>query len=71
MIVQTIPISRLKRELNRVFRTLASNSVDAYIVTRKGQPVAYLVSVTHFESLLAELAVLADKLERLNIDSST
>ena len=71
MIVQTIPISRLKRELNRVLRTLARNSVDAYIVTRKGQPVAYLVSVSHFESLLAELAILGDQLERLNIDSST
>jgi prevent-host-death family protein len=70
MIVQTIPISRLKRELNRVLRTLARNSVDAYIVTRKGQPAAYLVSVSHYESLLEELAILADQLERLDIDSS-
>ena len=60
MIVQTIPISRLKRELNRVLRTLVRNSVDAYIVTRKRQPVAYLVS-----------AVLGDQIEQLNIDSST
>lgn len=71
MIVQTIPISRLKRELNRVLRTLVRNSVDAYIVTHKGQPVAYLVSVSHFESLSAELTVLGDQLEQLNIDSST
>jgi prevent-host-death family protein len=71
MIVQTIPICRLKRELNRVLRTLARNSVDAYIVTRKGLPAAYLLSVSHFESLLAQVAVLGDQLERVNIDRST
>ncbi|WP_269621081.1 hypothetical protein [Zhongshania sp. BJYM1] len=70
MIVENIPISRLKREMNQVFRTLARNSVDAYIVTRKEKPVTYLVSIKHFESLLAELPNLADQLERLDIDDS-
>ena len=70
MIIDTIPISRLKRELNRVLRTLARNRVDVYVVTRKGQPVVYLVSVSHYEHLLAEMDKLADQPERLNIDDS-
>lgn len=70
MSAESIPISRIRRELNQVFRTLARNSVDAYIVTRKGKPVAYLVSISHFESLLMELSNLADQLERLDIDHS-
>jgi prevent-host-death family protein len=70
MIVESIPTSRLKREMNQVFRRLARNSVDAYIVTRKGKPVAYLVSISHFKSLLMELSNLADLLERFDIDHS-
>ena len=70
MIIDTIPISRLKRELNRVLRTLALNRVDVYVVTRKGQPVVYIVSVSHYEHLLAEMDKLADQPERLNIDDS-
>jgi|TARA_R110000772_G_scaffold108722_4_gene211825 prevent-host-death family protein len=70
MIVESIPISRLKREMNLVFRKLARNRVVAYIVTRKGRPVTYLVSISHFESLLMELSNLAGQLERLDIDDS-
>lgn len=70
MIIDTIPISRLKRELNRVLRTLARNRVDVYVITRKGQPVVYLVSVSHYEDLLAEMDKLADQLERFDTDDS-
>ncbi|MFT7014316.1 MAG: prevent-host-death family protein [Pseudohongiellaceae bacterium] len=70
MIVESIPISRLKREMNLVFRKLARNRVVAYIVTRKGRPVTYLVSISHLESLLMELSNLAGQLERLDIDDS-
>ena len=70
MIVESIPISRLKREMNLVFRKLARNRVVAYIVTRKGRPVTYLVSISHVESLLMELSNLAGQLERLDIDDS-
>lgn len=70
MIVGSIPIGRRKREMNQVFRKLGRNSADAYIVTRKGKPVAYLVSISHFESLLMELSNLADLLERFDIDHS-
>jgi len=70
MIIDTIPISRLKRELNRVLRTLARNRVDVYVVTHKGLPIVYLVSVSHYEHLLAEMDKLADQLDRLDIDDS-
>ena len=61
MIVESIPISRLKREMNQAFRTLACNCVDAYIVTRKRKPVTYLMCVRHFENLLVELSSLAEQ----------
>ncbi|WP_295876657.1 type II toxin-antitoxin system Phd/YefM family antitoxin [uncultured Zhongshania sp.] len=70
MTIDTIPISRLKRELNQVLRKLARNRVDVYVVTRKGQPVVYLLSVNHYENLLAEMDKLAEQLERLDIDDS-
>lgn len=52
MITKRIPISRLKRELNSVFRALKNNTAEAYEVTRRGQPLGYLIAANSYEDLI-------------------
>lgn len=50
MILELIPVSRLRRELNRVIRNLANGNPDVYIVSRRGERVAYLVAPDLFHA---------------------
>lgn len=43
MIIEHLPVSRLKRELNQTLRRLEAGYVDALLLTRRGERVATLV----------------------------
>jgi prevent-host-death family protein len=63
MISTPIPLSRFKRELNQVIRNLESGVVSSYVVTRKGNPVAYVIKYEQYKEWLSLLAVIENHIK--------
>jgi PHD/YefM family antitoxin component YafN of YafNO toxin-antitoxin module len=53
-----IPLSRFKRELNQVRRNLEGGLVSSYVITRKGNPVAYVIKYEKYQEWLSLLAAI-------------
>lgn len=58
-----IPLSRFKRELNQVMRNLESGLVSNYVVTRKGNPVAYVIKYEKYQEWLSLLAIIENNIK--------
>ena len=58
-----IPISRVRRELNTVMRCLVRGEVDAYLVTRSGREICYIVSYQRFMGWCDRLKQIAADVE--------
>ena len=50
MILELLSVNRLTRELNQVLRKLSRGNPDVYIISLKGQRVAYLVAPDLFQA---------------------
>ena len=58
-----IPLSRFKRELNQVMRNLESGLVSNYVVTRKVNPVAYVIKYEKYQEWLSLLAIIENNIK--------
>lgn len=58
--VNTITLKELRPELPEIINNIDSK-LDRYIVTRRGKPVAVMMSVDDYEGLLETIEILADK----------
>lgn len=67
MILELLSVTRLKRELNQVLRKLSRGNPDVYIISLKGQRVAYLVAPDLFRAGLhtVDHAVLDETLRKM------
>ncbi len=58
--VNTITLKRLRPELPMVIKGIDSR-LDRYIVTKRGEPVAVMMSPDDYEGLLETIEILSDK----------
>jgi len=58
--VYTITLKELRPELPKVIENVDSK-FDRYLVTKRGKPVAVLMSVEDYEGLLETIEILSDK----------
>ncbi len=66
--VKTITLRELRSELSRVINGI-DEKLDRYIIVKGGKPVAVMMSVDDYESLMETLEILSDKkcLKRIRI----
>ena len=58
--VNTITLKELRPELPEVINGI-DEKLDRYIVTKRGRPVAIMMSVDDYEGLLETIEILSDK----------
>jgi len=58
--VNTITLKALRPELPTVIRDIDTR-LDRYIITKRGKPVAVMMSVDDYEGFLETMEILADK----------
>jgi len=58
--VHTITLKELRPELPEVINNVDSK-LDRYIVTKRGKPIAVVLSIDEYESLLETLDILSDQ----------
>ena len=58
--VNTITLKELRPELPKVMNDVDSK-LDRYIVTKRGRPIAVVMSVDDYESILETIEILSDK----------
>ena len=58
--VNTITLKELKPELPAIIKKIDSR-LDRYVVTRRGKPVAVMISPDDYEGLLETVEILSDK----------
>jgi len=55
MILELLPLSRLKRELKRIVRQLERGNPDIYIISCRGKRVAYVLRPELFHEIMHQL----------------
>lgn len=55
MILELLPLSRLKRELKRIVRQLERGNPDIYIISCRGERVAYVLRPELFHEMMHQL----------------
>ncbi|QQD17299.1 type II toxin-antitoxin system Phd/YefM family antitoxin [Spongiibacter nanhainus] len=55
MILELLPLSRLKRELNRIVRQLDNGNPEVYIITCRGERVAYVLNPELFHEMMDQV----------------
>lgn len=60
IMVNTITLKKLRPELPKVIHDIDSK-LDRFIVTKRGKPVAIMMSVDDYEGLLETIEILSDK----------
>ena len=58
--VNTITLKKLRPDLPEVIRHI-DGKLDRYIITKRGKPVAVMMSVDDYEGFLETMEILADK----------
>lgn len=58
--VNTITLKELRPELPEVIKDI-DNKLDRYIITKRGKPVAIMISVDDYEGFLETVEILSDK----------
>ena len=58
--VNTITLKELRPELPAIIKKIDSR-LDRYVVTRRGKPVAVMISPDDYEGLLETVEILSDK----------
>ena len=59
--VHTMTLKKLRPELPRVVERI-DKKLDRYVITRRGDPIAVMMSVDDYESLMETLDILNDPL---------
>lgn len=57
--VHTITLKKLRPELPRVMERI-DKKLDRYVITRRGEPVAVMMGIDDYESLIETLDILND-----------
>ena len=57
--VNTLSMKELRPELPKVIEQIDSK-LDRYVITKRGKPVAVMMSIDDYESLIETLEILAD-----------
>ncbi len=60
MMTNTVSLKELRPSLPRIISRIDSR-FDRYVVTRRGKPVAVMLSAQDYESLMETLDILADR----------
>ncbi len=58
--VNTITLKELRPELPQVIKGI-DERLDRYVVTKRGKPVAVMMSVDDYEAMLETIEILSDK----------
>lgn len=58
--VHTITLKELRPELPEVIKNI-DTKLDRYIITKRGKPVAMMISIDDYESILETIEILSDK----------
>jgi antitoxin YefM len=58
-VVHTMTLKKLRPELPRVVERI-DKKLDRYVITRRGEPVAVMMSVDDYEALMETLDILND-----------
>ncbi|MFC1623924.1 type II toxin-antitoxin system Phd/YefM family antitoxin [Candidatus Omnitrophota bacterium] len=58
--VNTITLKKLRPELPQVIRDI-DTKLDRYIVTKRGKPIAVMISPDDYEGLLETIEILSDR----------
>lgn len=64
--VQTVSLKELRPSLSKVISRI-DRRLDRYVITRRGRPVAVMLSADDYESLVETLDILADRTAREGI----
>ena len=64
MNTETIPLSRMRREFNAIFRRLTRGEVDVYVVKRNGEERFALVGLPTVERWYKQLELLGETARR-------